>query len=64
MKPIHLYLEDQAPRIGAGWRTVDVISIGPKWVRIKERATGRGCRVARPVFDQLKYRELEKLRPR
>jgi hypothetical protein len=32
---IRTYFSTQAPRIGCGWRTVEVISEGPKWVKIQ-----------------------------
>ena len=32
---MYLFLQDEAPRIGSGMRRVQVLSIGPKWVRLK-----------------------------
>ena len=31
----NVYLYDEIPRFGCGWRIVDVLSIGPKWVRLR-----------------------------
>ena len=30
-----IYLMDEAPRIGAGIRDVEVVSTGPKWVKVR-----------------------------
>jgi hypothetical protein len=32
---LYLFLQDEAPRIGSGKRKVTVVSVGPKWVRLK-----------------------------
>lgn len=42
-----VYFQDEAPRIGCGWRRCDVI-VGRKWIRIIERATGRKAKL--PMF--------------
>jgi len=47
MDRICINLMDEAPRIGSGWRTVEVISRGRKWVRVKYAPLairGKGCR--------------------
>ena len=49
---MRVYFEDEAPRIGAGWRTVHVV-LGYKWARIKCAASGRGCRLPRSLFDKI-----------
>lgn len=41
-----VYLMDQIPRIGCGWRRC-MFRVGPKWVRIEECATGRTGRLPR-----------------
>lgn len=41
-----VYLMDQIPRIGCGWRRCK-FKVGPKWVRIEEEATGKSGRVPR-----------------
>jgi hypothetical protein len=46
-----IFLHDEAPRIGAGWRTV-IIKEGPKWVRLKCVASGRTARLRRRVWDE------------
>jgi hypothetical protein len=45
-----IFLHDEAPRIGCGWRTVTV-RLGPKWVRLKCTASGRTARLHRRVWD-------------
>lgn len=47
-----LYLHDEAPRIGSGWRRVNV-KVGNHRVRLVCSNTGRTARIARPVFDQI-----------
>lgn len=46
-----IFLHDEAPRIGAGWRIVQ-IKEGPKWVRLKCVASGRTARLRRRVWDE------------
>jgi hypothetical protein len=53
----HVCLDDVAPRIGSGWRIVELLSLGPKWARIREINTSRGTRVPRNVWAQLVRRE-------
>ena len=35
MTPYRLHLKDEAPRIGSGWRVVNLVRIGPKWATVK-----------------------------
>ena len=49
---MRVYFEDEAPRIGAGWRTVHVV-LGYKWARLRCAASGRGTRLRREVFDKI-----------
>lgn len=39
-----VYFQDEAPRIGCGWRRCDV-KIDRVWIRIRERATGRRAKL-------------------
>jgi hypothetical protein len=48
-----VHLADEAPRIGAGWRIVEV-EVGRKWVRLKD---GSGQRGKIPVA---RWRQLER----
>ena len=48
-----IYLHDEAPAIGAGWRGVYVISVGRKWARIESSATGKRARIARHIWDYI-----------
>ncbi len=55
---IHLHLDNQMPRIGSGFRVVEIVSYGWKWVRVKtmhhdERLVSRQ-RVSRKTWDKLK----------
>ena len=49
---IRIYLEDEAPRIGSGWRTVSV-KIGRKWTYITDTATKRRARLKRVDADKI-----------
>lgn len=48
--PMRLFFEDEAPRIGSGWRTVEV-KVGRKWVFFTD--TSNGNRVRLPVTEAL-----------
>ena len=54
MTPYSLYLKDEAPRIGSGWRVVNLVRLGPKWATVK---SAYGPRVTkkfrRSVWDRL-----------
>jgi hypothetical protein len=47
-----LCLQDEAPRIGSGWRTVRY-KIGNRWVRIQCLASGREQRLKRRLFQEI-----------
>jgi hypothetical protein len=49
---MRVYFEDEAPRIGSGWRTI-YVTVGYKWARIRCAASGRGTRLPRGVFDKI-----------
>ena len=54
MTPYRLHLKDEAPRIGSGWRVVNLVRLGPKWATVK---SAYGPRVTkkfrRSVWDRL-----------
>ncbi len=62
-----VYLYDELPRFGCGWRIVEILSLGPKWVRLRYApkpmrgakssysATGR---VKRSVWDRMTKKEV------
>lgn len=39
-----VYFQDEAPRIGCGWRRCDV-RVGRLWIRFTERATGKRAKL-------------------
>ncbi|MDP2619894.1 MAG: hypothetical protein Q8P46_06910 [Hyphomicrobiales bacterium] len=47
-----VHLNDEAPAIGSGRRTVYVESIGPKYVRLRCPYTFATARLARGVWDK------------
>lgn len=49
--------EDEAPRIGSGWRLLTV-EIGWKWVRLINKSANKRARIKREVFDRLNKREI------
>lgn len=58
MTPIKLqvYLEDEAPKIGAGWRLVNA-TVGRKWVRMVESGSGRKAKLTVDVWKRLTKRD-------
>ena len=51
-----IYLEDESPRIGAGWRIVEA-TIGYKWVKLRTPNAERGTKIKRSVWDTLRKDE-------
>lgn len=49
---LHLYFHDEAPRIGCGWRKVEV-TVGTNKVRVRCPYTKRTAKIRRPEFDTL-----------
>lgn len=52
MTTLTIYLQDEAPRIGCGWRTVELVSKGYKWVKIRARG-GQCVKLRRSVWDAI-----------
>lgn len=48
-----VYFQDQAPRIGSGWRGINVVTLGRKWVRIESHASGKTARLSLRVWNAL-----------
>jgi len=46
-------LKDEITEFGSGWRRLEVLSIGPKWVRLRCVALGRNRRIDRKTFNTL-----------
>lgn len=46
-----IYFEDEAPRIGCGWRLV-AVTIGRKWIRV--RTAYGSARFTKAQFERLK----------
>lgn len=53
-----IYLEDECPALGAGWRLVEA-QIGYKWVFVKEPHAQRRSRLKRSVWDKISRRKYE-----
>lgn len=48
-----IFLDGEAPQIGSGRRGVYIESIGPKWARIRDAATGTPAKLKREVWDRI-----------
>jgi len=46
---MYVNLYDYAPRIGSGWRRVELVSEGWKWTKIKYRPMGLN---GSPIFER------------
>lgn len=53
----NVYFEDEAPRIGAGWRVVEA-TIGYKWVKLRVPNAERGTKILRSVWDRLNKQDM------
>ena len=51
---VMLYLSNEAPRIGCGFRPVEVLSRGPKWTTVRYRCAGINVKhkFKNAVFDR------------
>ncbi|HZP68393.1 MAG TPA: hypothetical protein VFB29_00500 [Pseudolabrys sp.] len=49
---VKIFFEDEAPRLGCGWRYVTV-TIGRKWVRCRD-CLGRSARFTLAQYERLK----------
>jgi len=48
-----VWMKDEAPAIGQGWRTLALVREGRKWVRVEEISTGRTARFSLAVWRDL-----------
>lgn len=53
-KAVWCHFNGEARRIGSGARPVIVLSIGPKWVRLKSPSNGFVARIGRVAWDNRK----------
>lgn len=49
---VRIYLEDEAPRIGCGWRTV-MVRIGRKWAYILDPYNGNRARLPKAKAEAI-----------
>lgn len=56
---LRLYLQDEAPRVGSGWRGVQVVKVGRVWVHLRETSTGIAFKLPMEVYK----RAARELRP-
>lgn len=52
-------LHDEAPHIGAGWRLVCLVSVGPKWAKLRDVSTEASARLPRELWDKISRRALQ-----
>jgi len=50
---IRVYLHDEAPRLGCGWRLLILLSLGPKWARVRDVSTENAARLPRATWAQI-----------
>lgn len=51
---LRVYLQDEAPRVGTGWRGVKVKTIGRKWAHLVETSSDTGFKVPVRVWESMK----------
>lgn len=49
---MRIYLEDECPRIGSGWRTVE-IKMGRKWAHLIDTANGHRARLPKDEAERI-----------
>lgn len=59
----HVFLQDEAPRIGSGWRIVTVLK-GRKWVRLLDERSGRRAKIRAALWVDLEMHGKGLLGPR
>jgi len=52
----HVYFQDEAPKVGAGWRVV-IAKVGYKHVHLREPHAAQGTRISRKTWDTLRKDE-------
>lgn len=53
MNKVRVYLQDEAPTIGSGWREVIVTEENASGVRIKDQRTGARKRIKMPLWQEI-----------
>lgn len=51
---MRVYLHDEAPRVGTGWRGVKIKTIGRKWAHLVETSSDIGFKVPVRVWESMK----------
>ena len=57
---ITIHLEDQPPRIGSGFRQVEVVTVGHKWVTVRSWPGGLKCEPVRHKFKRVDWERITK----
>lgn len=50
---VKVYLQDEIPRFGCGWRSLTIVAKGRKWVRLLHPPSKRRARIRASVWDQI-----------
>ncbi len=50
---LRLYLYDEVPRVGTGWRGVQVIKIGRVWAHLRETSTGLAFKLPVDLYKRM-----------
>lgn len=50
---LRLYLYDEVPRVGSGWRGVQVVKIGRVWARLRETSTEIPFKIPVKLYNEV-----------
>ena len=50
---LRVYLYDEVPRVGTGWRGVQLVKRGRVWVHLKETSTGIAFKLPVGIFTRM-----------
>lgn len=53
---LRVYFQDEAPHIGAGWRLIELVSLGHKWAKLRDVSTDTRARLPRAVWIAISKR--------
>ena len=57
---VTVHLNDHAPRIGSGYRQVEVLTVGRKWVTVRSWPGGPTCEPVRHKFRLADWKRLKR----
>ena len=51
---LRVFLYDEAPRVGTGWRGIKIKTVGRKWAHLEETVSGIGFKVPVTIWERMK----------